>query len=50
MMDKAKQKIIEKHIKINENLYKVKEGKAHLIEYNRIANELRLQKVSITTR
>jgi len=29
-------------MKMNENLNKVKETKAHMIEYNRIANELRL--------
>jgi len=49
-MEKAKQKIIEKHLKMNENLNKVKESKAHMIEYNRIANELRLQKLSLSTR
>lgn len=49
-MDKVKQKIIEKHLKMSENLNKVKENKAHMIEYNRIANELRLQQVSLSTR
>eukprot|EP00347_Sterkiella_histriomuscorum_P016968 403351162 len=49
-MDRIKQKIIEKHLKLNEQQNKVKENKQHLIEYNRIANELRLQKVSLTSR
>ena len=35
---------------MDENLIKVKENKAHLVEYNRIANELRLQNNSLSTR
>lgn len=35
-------KIFEKHSRIDDSLNKVKENKAHLVEYNRIANEIRL--------
>lgn len=49
-MDKIKLKIVEKHMKIDEKLSKYRENKAHLIEYNRIANELRLSKVNLTNR
>jgi hypothetical protein len=42
--------ILEKHFKIEENLQKVKERKAHMVEYSRIANEMRLAKASLTTR
>jgi hypothetical protein len=41
-MERAKLKVIEKHMKMEMNLQKQKETRAHLIEYNRIANELRL--------
>jgi L-lactate utilization protein LutB len=37
-----KLKIFEKHNKIEEMVSKVREKKAHLVEYNRIANEIRL--------
>lgn len=45
-----KQKIFEKHQKMEENLMKLKENKQHMIEYSRIANELRLSKASLSSR
>jgi|TARA_B110000285_G_C15094670_1_gene601207 hypothetical protein len=37
-------KIMEKHMKISDNVKSMKDGRAHLMEYSRIANELRIQK------
>jgi len=34
--------VFEKHLKIDESLSKFKENKAHMVEYSRIANEIRL--------
>jgi hypothetical protein len=37
-------KILEKHMRIGDKVINMKEGRAHLMEYSRIANELRIQK------
>lgn len=42
--EQQKMKIMEKHMKITDNVKSMKDGRAHLMEYSRIANELRIQK------
>jgi len=41
-MQQQKLKILEKHMKMDEKVHGMREGKAHLMEYSRIANELRI--------
>ena len=48
--DRVKQKIVEKHMRMEEYITKTKETRAHMVEYHRIANELRLQKGNASTR
>jgi hypothetical protein len=40
--EREKLQVIQKHLKIEEKMQQFKETKAHLLEYHRIANELRL--------
>ena len=42
--EQQKLKIMEKHMKITDNVKSMRDGRAHLMEYSRIANELRIQK------
>ena len=49
-IERKKLEIVEKHNKIEESLQKHKENRAHLLEFNRIANEIRLQRSIQTTR
>ena len=41
--DREKLQIIQKHLAIDEKMQRMKETKLHLLEYHRIANELRVQ-------
>jgi hypothetical protein len=42
-----KYKIIEKQIRMEQKLMQIKETKAHLLEFHRMANEVRLQRTSV---
>jgi hypothetical protein len=43
--EQKKLKILEKHMKIDSKIDHIKQGRAHMLEYSRIANELRVQKI-----
>jgi hypothetical protein len=40
--DQKKLKVLEKHIRIENKIDHIKQGRAHMQEYSRIANELRI--------
>ena len=42
--DREKLLIIQRHLEIEDKLHRMKETKAHMLEYHRIANEVRLHK------
>lgn len=44
-MDQQKMKILEKHMKISDNLNQKKQRKHHMQEYARIANQMRVDRV-----